>query len=129
MTNRRLVTSNGRWEATVGYSRAVVVGDTCYVSGTTDAGPAGEPRHPDDPAAQARAIFETIERALADAGFGLGDVVRTRMFVTDVEYVPAVLAVHGERFAEIRPASTILAVNALISPGLLVEIEADARRT
>lgn len=128
MSDRRLVSSGGRWEASAGYSRAVVVGDSCWVSGTTDAGPDGHSRHPDDPGAQARAALETIEQALADGGFALADVVRTRIYVTDPSAIAAVLAVHGERFAAIRPAASIVVVAALIEPSLLVEIEADARR-
>lgn len=125
---RRLVSSGGPWEASAGYSRAVVVGDSCWVSGTTDAGPDGRSRHPGDAGAQARAALDIIERALVDGGFVLADVVRTRLYVTDPASIPAVLATHGERFAAIRPAASIVVVAALIEPSLLVEIEADARR-
>jgi enamine deaminase RidA (YjgF/YER057c/UK114 family) len=107
----------------------VVVGDTCWVSGTTDVGPDGRSRHPGDAGAQTRAAWEVIGTALADAGFALADVVRTRMFVVSIDDAPAVLAVHGELFGEIRPAATIVQVAALIEPSLLVEVEADARRT
>ncbi len=126
--SRRLISSGGPYEASVGYSRAVVVGDSCWVAGTTDAGPDGRSRHPGDPGAQARAVFDIIERALAEAGFALADVVRTRMYVTDAASIPAVLTAHGERFAAIRPASAIVVVAGLIEPSLLVEIEADAHR-
>jgi enamine deaminase RidA (YjgF/YER057c/UK114 family) len=126
--SRRLISSGGPWEASAGYSRAIVVGDTCHVSGTTDAGPAGRSRNPGDAGAQARAVFEIIERALAEAGFGLGDVVRTRMYVVRIEDAAAVSAVHGEVFGEIRPAATLVQVAGLIEPSLLVEIEAEARR-
>jgi enamine deaminase RidA (YjgF/YER057c/UK114 family) len=122
------VASGGPWEASLGYSRAVVVGDACWVSGTTDAGPDGHSRHPDDPAAQARAALEIIGRALDEAGFSLADVVRTRMFVTDIAAARAVGEVHGEVFGEIRPAATLVQVAGLIDPSLLVEIEAEARR-
>ena len=125
---RRLVSSGGPWEARYGYSRAVVVGDGCWVAGTTDAGPDGRARHPGDAAAQARAAIATIQAALEDAGFALGDVVRTRLFVTEMAEAPAVLAAHGELFGAIRPAATIVQVGALIEPSLLVEIEAEARR-
>ncbi len=125
---RRRISSGGPWEASVGYSRAIVVGDTCWVSGTTDAGPDGMSRHPDDPAAQARAILGIIKRALAEGGFELADVVRTRMFVTDIAHAGPVGAVHGEVFGAIRPAATLVAVPALMHPTLLVEIEAEARR-
>jgi enamine deaminase RidA (YjgF/YER057c/UK114 family) len=126
---RRLISSGGPWEARSGYSRAVAVGDEVFVSGTTDAGPDGRSRHPGDAAGQARAVFGIIERALGDAGFSLADVVRTRMFVTDAQHVGQVTAVHGEFFGDIRPAATIVVVAALIEPSLLVEIEADARRS
>lgn len=125
---RRRISSGGPWEERAGYSRALVVGDSCWVSGTTDAGPDGRSRHPGDMAAQARACLAIIERALDEAGFGLGDVVRTRMFVVDMARSAEVLAVHGEVFADVRPAATIVAVAALIEPTVLIEIEAEARR-
>ena len=125
---RRLISSGGPWEASAGYSRAVVVDDSCFVAGTTDAGPDGRSLHPDDPGAQARAAFGIIERALEEAGFGLADVVRTRMFVTEIGRATDVLAVHGEVFGAIRPAATIVEVSGLLEPTLLVEIEVDARR-
>jgi enamine deaminase RidA (YjgF/YER057c/UK114 family) len=125
---RRLISSGGPFEGPYGYSRADVVGDACWVAGTTDAGPDGRSTHPGDAAAQARAAFGIVATALADAGFGLADVVRTRMFVTDMRASSAVLAVHGELFGKIRPASTIVEVGALIEPSLLVEIEIEARR-
>jgi enamine deaminase RidA (YjgF/YER057c/UK114 family) len=127
--DRRLISSGGPWEASVGYSRAVVVGDACWVSGTTDAGPDHQSLHPGDAAAQARAIWQIIEAALADGGFSLRDVVRTRMYVVTIEDAPAVMAVHGELFGEIRPASSLVQVAGLIEPTMLVEIEAEARRT
>ena len=125
---RRLISSGGPWEATAGYSRAIVVGDTCWVAGTTDAGPDGHSRHPGDVGAQARAIFAIIEMALADAGFALTDVVRTRMFVTDITRSAEIAAVHGEIFGVIRPAATMVEVSALMAPSLLIEIEAEARK-
>jgi enamine deaminase RidA (YjgF/YER057c/UK114 family) len=125
---RRLISSGGPWEARTGYSRAVVVGDAAFVSGTTDAGKDGLSLHPGNPRGQTEAILLTIRRALESAGFSMADVVRTRMFVTDPAHIPAVTAVHGEIFGEIRPAATIVVVAALIDPTLLVEIEADARR-
>jgi enamine deaminase RidA (YjgF/YER057c/UK114 family) len=126
---RRRISSGGPWEAVAGYSRAVVVGDSCWVAGTTDAGPDGASQHPADVAGQARAVFAIIERALAEGGFALTDVVRTRMFVTDMAMSRAVSAVHGEVFAEIRPAATMVEVAALMHPSLLVEIEVDAQRS
>jgi enamine deaminase RidA (YjgF/YER057c/UK114 family) len=128
MTDRRRISSGGPWETLGGYSRAIVVGDSCWVAGTTDAGADGRSRHPGDIAAQARAILEIIEGALAEAGFGLADVVRTRMFVTDISRSGDVLAVHGAVFAAIRPTATMVEVRALIEPSLLIEIEAEARR-
>jgi enamine deaminase RidA (YjgF/YER057c/UK114 family) len=126
---RRRISSGGPWEAAAGYSRALVVGDACWVAGTTDAGPDGVSRHPGDAAAQARAALAIIERALAEGGFGLADVVRTRMYVVDIADAGAVTAVHGEVFGAIRPAATLVAVAALMHPSLLVEIEVDARRS
>lgn len=125
---RQRISSGGPWEASAGYSRALVVGDACWVAGTTDAGPDGTSRHPGDVAAQARAVLGIIERALGDGGFTLDDVVRTRMFVTDMAHAAAVTAVHGEVFAVVRPAATLVGVAALMHPSLLVEIEAEARR-
>jgi enamine deaminase RidA (YjgF/YER057c/UK114 family) len=121
---RRLISSGGRFERPFGYSRAVVVGDQCWVAGTTDPGD----DHPGDPAGQARAALAIIERALADAGFDLTDVVRTRMFVTDRAHADPVAIVHGEVFGQIRPASTLVVVSSLLEPQMLVEIEAEARR-
>lgn len=125
---RRRISSGGPWEASAGYSRAIVVGDSCWVAGTTDAGPDGASLHPDDPGGQARAILGIIERALAEGGFQLADVVRTRMFITDIAHAGLVGAVHGDVFGSIRPAATLVAVAGLMHPTLLVEIEAEARR-
>jgi enamine deaminase RidA (YjgF/YER057c/UK114 family) len=121
---RRSISSGSPWEAPYGYSRAVVVGDRCWVAGTTD--PSDD--HPGDPAGQARAALMIIARALDEAGFALADVVRTRMYVTAGAHAASVAAVHGEVFGAIRPAATLVVVSALIEPGLLVEIEADAVR-
>lgn len=125
---RRRISSGGPWEDRGGYSRAVVVGDGCWVAGTTDAGPDGTSAHPGDMAAQARAALGIIAAALADAGFTLDDVVRTRMFITDISRWAEVIAVHGDVFGSIRPAATMVEVSALIDPTLLIEIEAEARR-
>lgn len=129
MTDRRRISSGGPFEAATGYSRAVVVGDSCFVSGTTDAGPGGVSLNPGDAGAQARASWAIIERALGEAGFSLGDVVRTRTYLVSIEDAPAVAAVHGELFGEILPAATLIQVGALVNPTLLVEVEADARRS
>jgi len=125
---RRRISSGGPWEGLAGYSRAIVVGDSCWVAGTTDAGPDGASCHPGDVAAQATASFGIIDRALAEAGFALSDIVRTRMYVTDIGRTAEVLAVHGAVFADIRPAATLVQVGALMDPSLLIEIEAEARR-
>ena len=125
---RHRVSSGGPWEGRGGYSRAIAVGDGCWVAGTTDAGPDGRSRHPGDIVAQARATLAIIAAALEDAGFTLDDVVRTRMFVTDMSRGPEVIAVHGEVFGEVRPAATMVEVRALIDPTLLIEIEVEARR-
>jgi enamine deaminase RidA (YjgF/YER057c/UK114 family) len=125
---RRLISSGGPFEAVAGYSRAIVVGDSCWVAGTTDLGADGRSRHPGDICGQTRAALAIIEAALAEAGFSLADVVRTRMFVTDISRAGEVTAVHGEVFATIRPAATLVEVSALIDPSLLIEIEAEARR-
>lgn len=128
MTTRRTISSGGHWEERFGYSRAVVLGDRCWVSGCTDAGPDGHARHPGDPAAQATASLEVIERTLTEAGFARTDVVRTRMFITDPSFGDAVGEAHGRFFAGVRPASSMLVIPRLIEPSLLVEIEADAER-
>ena len=125
---RRLISSGGPFEARGGYSRAVAAGSACHVAGTTDAGPDGRSLHPGDVAAQAEAALGIIEHALSDAGFTLADVVRTRMFVTDIGQAERVLAVHGRVFRDIRPAATMVEVARLIDPTLLIEIEADAVR-
>ena len=98
------------------------------MAGTTDAGPDGTSHHPGDAGAQTRAVLGIIETALAEAGFAMADVVRTRMFVTDISSWDAIVAVHGAVFGEIRPASTMVEVRALVDPSLLIEIEAEARR-
>ena len=126
--DRRRISSGGPWEQVYGYSRAVVVGDACFVSGTTDAGPDGASQHPGDAAGQARATFAIAERALAEAGFAMADIVRTRMYITDAADADAVATVHGELFGEIRPAATLVVVARLLRESLLVEIEIDARR-
>lgn len=126
--SRHRISSRGPWEAAAGYSRALAVGDACFVSGTTDAGPDGGSRHLGDAGAQARAVFAIMEGALGEAGFSLEDVVRTRMYVVDPADIPAVTAVHGEVFRDVRPAATLVVVARLMTPSLLVEVEAEARR-
>jgi enamine deaminase RidA (YjgF/YER057c/UK114 family) len=119
-TGRILVSSGTEFEATVGYSRAVRVGPLVVVSGTT------APAASDDIGAQTREVLRRIEVSLDAAGAALSDVVRTRIYVTDISCWREVAAVHAEVFGGIRPAATMVEVAALIRPGLLVEIEADA---
>ena len=128
MSDRRRVSSGGPYEGRFGYSRAIAVGDSCWVAGTTDAGADGRSLNPGDAAAQARAAYAIVVRALEEAGFGVGDVVRTRMYVVRSADAPIVAAVNGEVFGETRPASTVVVVAGLIDPSLLVEVEVDARR-
>jgi enamine deaminase RidA (YjgF/YER057c/UK114 family) len=128
MTDRRLISSGGPYETRFGYSRAIAVGDSCWVSGTTDAGPDGTSLHPGDAAAQARAAFAIVIRALEEAGFADADIVRTRMYVVRQADAARVAAVHGELFSRIRPASALIVVAELLDPSMLVEVEAEARR-
>ena len=128
MSERRLISSGGPYEEQVGYCRAVVLGDSCWVSGTTDAGPGGGSLHPGDVTAQTRAAWAVVERALGEGGFALADVVRTRMYIVHPDHAGPVGAVHGELFGSIRPAATLVVVAGLMNPTLLVEVEAEARR-
>ena len=121
---RRSVSSGTVWESMAGYSRAVRVGDRILVSGTTATGPDGLVGA-GDPAAQAHYAIAKIEAAIRQLGGRLEDVVRTRVYVSDVAHWEAVARVHGERFGSIRPANTLVEAR-LVGPEYLVEIEAEA---
>jgi enamine deaminase RidA (YjgF/YER057c/UK114 family) len=119
--------SGGPWEAMIGYSRVVVRGDSAWVSGCTSVVD-GDVRHAGDVAGQARQAFANLAAALERAGFTLADVVRTRMYLTDIGRWEELGRVHGEVFREIRPATAMIGVTALLHPDMLVEVEADAVR-
>jgi enamine deaminase RidA (YjgF/YER057c/UK114 family) len=124
--SRRNISSGTPWEQRVGYSRAVRIGGLIEVAGTTAVDEHGEVVGPDDPYLQAKYALEKIGRALGEAGAGFENVIRTRMFVTDIARWEEVGRAHGEVFRGIRPAATLVQVASLVRSDLLVEIEATA---
>ena len=126
MSDRLRISSGTSWEDVVGYSRAVRIGNVVEVAGTTAVDEQGQVVGVGDAAEQARYILNKIKGALHAAGARLADVVRTRMFVTDISQWEAIGRVHGEFFKDIKPVATMVQVSALIDPELLVEIEVTA---
>jgi enamine deaminase RidA (YjgF/YER057c/UK114 family) len=126
MAERHNFASGAPWEAIVGYSRAVRVGQNVWVSGTTATDANGQLVGRKDPGVQADQVLRNIAAALERAGAGMRHVVRTRIFVTDIAHWEVIGRVHGEAFGAIRPVATMVEVSRLIDPDMLVEIEADA---
>jgi len=125
MAAEKKISSGGPWEESIGYSRAVVAGPYIHVSGST-ATVDGILQHEGDAYGQTKVAFEVIQRALAEGGHALSDVVRTRVYLADAKDMDAVGKAHGELFGQIRPAATMLAGIKFINPAMLVEIEVDS---
>lgn len=123
---RNNISTGSKWEPIIGYSRAVVVGNQIVVSGTTATGPDGAIVGPDDVYAQTAQALKNIVAALGQVGASAENVVRTRIYMTDISKWEEAGRAHGEVFGEIRPATTMVEVSKLIAPDILVEIEADA---
>jgi enamine deaminase RidA (YjgF/YER057c/UK114 family) len=123
---RKNFTSGAPWEDIVGYCRAVQMGNTLEVTGTVALNEEGQVVGPDDPYLQTKFIIEKIKGVMEKAGFSLADVVRTRIFVTDISRWQEIGKAHGEYFQNIKPATTMVEVSALISPEYMVEIEFSA---
>lgn len=126
MSKRNNISSGSPWEASIGYSRAVRVGNRVYVSGTAAVDADGKTVGPGDGYEQTRFILQKIGKALAQAGASFEDVVRTRIFITDFTHEDGVGRAHGEVFKDIRPATSMIQIAGLIRPDMVVEIEMDA---
>jgi reactive intermediate/imine deaminase len=125
-TKRTKIFTGTPWEPLAGYARAVQAGDSVFVSGTTGTDPSGKILNPGDAAAQTTQAIRNIENALKRLGLGLDHVVRTRIYLTDMNRWEEVAKVHGQFFGNIHPATALVGVTRLVDPEMLVEIEADA---